>query len=151
MTRETAHELEQLVHDRAAAVDRRDAQALLTVQHPQVLSFPLLPPSASRGPDATAQSLQAWFEGYREGPGYEVRLVQAQAEGDLGWVAYFYRVTGTLTAGDRVDMWVRSTLVCRRGDDGWQVVHAHESVPFDASTGDALLAEGPPEDLPPAD
>ena len=151
MTHAPAHELEQLVAERAAAVGRRDADALLARQHPQVLAFPLLPPAASRGPGATARSLQAWFEGYTGGPGYETRLVQAEVEGDLGWCAYVYRVTGTLDGGDEVDMWVRSTLVCRRTDAGWQVVHSHESVPFDAASGDALLQEAPPTDLLPSD
>ena len=83
MTHAPARGLEQLVAERAAAVGRRDADALLARQHPQVLSFPLLPPAASRGPGATAQSLQAWFEGYTDGSDKD-RLDGLLATGDLG-------------------------------------------------------------------
>jgi hypothetical protein len=38
-----------------------------------------------------------------------------------------------------VDMWVRATLVCRRQDGSWRIVHDHESVPFDTGTGKALI------------
>jgi hypothetical protein len=41
-------------------------------------------------------------------------------------------------------MWVRSSLVYRRIDGVWQIVHSHESVPFDAGTGQALISEPPP-------
>ncbi len=67
-----------------------------------------------------------------------------EAGDDLGCCAFFYHVTGTLTTGDVVDMWVRSTAVFRRQDDGWRLVHAHESVPFDPATGRALTSERPP-------
>jgi ketosteroid isomerase-like protein len=33
---------------------------------------------------------------------------------------------------------VRATLVCKRFDGRWLVVHDHESVPFDPATGFAL-------------
>ena len=29
-----------------------------------------------------------------------------------------------------MDLWLRSTLCFRREPDGWQIVHAHSSVPF---------------------
>lgn len=146
MTSTARKELEALVHERADAVARRDREALLGQAHSDVLDFGVLPPAASRGRDGTEKALAGWFDGYAEGPRYAPHVIQAVAEGDLGWVAYFYRVTGTLRSGDEVDMWVRATLVCRRDASGWTVVHGHESVPFDAATGQALLGEAPPAD-----
>ncbi|WP_157973878.1 YybH family protein [Desertihabitans aurantiacus] len=143
MTTDATTELEQLVRERAEAVRRQDEDALLRREHPDVLSFPVLPPAVSRGREGTAQAMRAWFDSYAEGPGYEVHEVWVEAEGDLGCVSFHYHVTGTLHTGGEVDMWVRVTLVCRRTDGTWQVVHAHESVPFDPATGQALLSEGP--------
>ena len=88
--------------------------------------------------------MQKWFGFYREGPHYEPHVIQIDAAGDLGYVAYFYHVTGTTKAGGEMDMWVRSTQVCRHTADGWSVVHAHESVPMDPESGQALIAEEPP-------
>ena len=138
-------ELEQLIEERVAAVRSHDSATLLQQHHEQVLSFPLLPPTASRGREAIGESLDRWFAGYADGPGYEVHDLVVDAADDLGYCAFFHHVTGTLTSGDVVDMWVRSTAVFRRLDQGWRLVHAHESVPFDAATGQALISEAPPE------
>jgi hypothetical protein len=43
-----------------------------------------------------------------------------------------------LKTGAEVSMWVRATLGCRR-----LIVHDHESVPFDAETGQALISLNP--------
>lgn len=137
-------ELEQLIDERVTAVRRRDSATLLRQHDDQVLTFPLLPPTASRGRQAIGAALDKWFEGYADGPGYEVHDLIVEAGDDLGCCAFFYHVTGTLTTGDVVDMWVRSTAVFRRLDDGWRLVHAHESVPFDPATGQALTSERPP-------
>ncbi|HEY5784533.1 MAG TPA: nuclear transport factor 2 family protein [Microlunatus sp.] len=145
MSETSRRELEQLIEERVAAVRRQDAATLLQQHDDQVLTFPLLPPTASRGREAIGASLDRWFEGYADGPGYEVHDLVVEAADDLGCCAFFYHVTGTLTTGDIVDMWVRSTVVFRRQNEGWRLVHAHESVPFDAATGRALISERPPE------
>ena len=137
-------EIENLVHERADAVRRRQREVLVGREHPDVLRFPLLPPTISRGRESTAADLSAWFTGYAEGPGYTVHDIEAQTVGDLAWCAFFYHVTGVLGSGDDVDMWVRASLVYRRVDGAWQIVHSHESVPFDAATGRALISEAPP-------
>ena len=144
MSDATRRELEQLIEERVAAVHRHDSATLLQQHDDQVLMFPLLPPTASRGREAIAASLERWFEGYTDGPGYEVHDLVVEAGDDLGCCAFFYHVTGTLATGDVVDMWVRSTAIFRRQDEGWRLVHAHESVPFDAATGRALISESPP-------
>ncbi len=76
-------------------------------------------------------STQTWFDGYRSDIGYEVHDVEVRAAGDVGVCWFVYHVTGTLVSGDEVDMWVRATLVLQRHDGEWQIVHDHESVPFD--------------------
>jgi ketosteroid isomerase-like protein len=139
----STQQLEEIVRERVEAVGRRDATTLLARHHPDVLTYAVLPPARTRGVGATAEALQAWFDGYAEGPGYWVHDLQVEADGDLGYCAFSYHVTGTLRSGDEVDMWVRATLVLRRHDGTWRVVHAHESVPFDPSTGAALLSEAP--------
>jgi ketosteroid isomerase-like protein len=136
-------ELTELVREREEAVRTRDAELMIGRLSPELLNFPLLPPAIQHGRQGTVDALDAWFGGYREGPGYEVRALRVEADGDNGYCAFSYHVTGVLQSGDVVDMWVRATLVCRRVEGRWQVVHAHESVPFDAATGKALISEAP--------
>lgn len=141
--RATEAELRRFIDERVDAVTRRDAAALLAMHADDVTSFPVLPPSTTQGSDAVAQALEAWLSGYSEGPTYAIHGLQVEAGTDLGTCSFRYHVTGVLLSGDAVDMWVRATLVVRRGADGWRIVHQHESVPFDPESGLALVAAGP--------
>lgn len=135
--------LKDLVRERTEAVLSRQSKALLDRQHPEVLTYPLLPPAVQRSRDSSAETITNWFDGYSDGPGYEVRDLHVDSDRDMGYCAFFYHVTGTLTSGDQVDMWVRATLICRRINGTWKIIHDHESVPFDAATGKALISEAP--------
>ena len=135
--------LRRVVGERVAAVAAQDTVALAARQAPGVTTFDVLPPLRSRGSGAVQEKTRAWFDSYRGAPGYEVAELEVHAHGDVGFCSFLYRVTGTLTAGGEVDMWVRATLGCRLVDGRWLVVHDHESVPFDPSTGEALLSLRP--------
>lgn len=97
-----------------------------------------------RGVEAQADGLVEWFEGYRGDIGYDVHDLEVHVDGDLGVAAFVYQVTGTLRSGDAVDMWVRATAVLRRRDGGWVVVHQHESVPWDPTTGQGVMRPASP-------
>jgi ketosteroid isomerase-like protein len=135
-----------MIDERVEAVGRRLADPLLEREAPSVRTFPLLGVLASSGADQVGEQLSGWFDGYREGPGYEVRDLEVDADGDLGYCSFLYHVTGVLKDGPEVDMWVRATLVCRREDGRWRIVHDHESVPFDAGSGRALVDLSPKVD-----
>jgi uncharacterized protein (TIGR02246 family) len=133
--RDAHEELWSLIEERVAAVASRDADVLAARQAADVLAFNVLPPLRLVGAAEVAPQTQAWFDGYARGPGYEVRDLQVDADGDLGYCAFLYHVTGVLHSGDRVSMWVRATLVCRRVDGRWVIIHDHESIPWDPATG----------------
>jgi ketosteroid isomerase-like protein len=61
----------------------------------------------------------------------------------VGFCWFVYHVSGTLKTGGEIDMWVRATLGLERTDGGWQIVHDHESVPFDPATGQAEIGLSP--------
>ena len=136
-------ELQALVEERVRAVRAKDMETLAARPAEDVVTFDVLPPLNSRGSRATATHLREWFDGYRGRIGYTVRDLQVHAQDDLGFCSFLYHVSGTLTTGDPVDMWVRATLCCRRVDGRWRIVHDHESVPFDPATGRALTALEP--------
>ena len=135
--------LRAIVDERIAAVAAKDPKPLAARQHPDIVMFNVLPPLSSRGNAAVEDATQAWFDAYASDIGYEVRDLRVTVDGDVGFCSFLYRVTGTLKAGGDVDMWVRATLGCQRVDGQWSIVHDHESVPFDASTGQALTTLKP--------
>lgn len=139
MSIEAEDELRELVAERVAAVHAKDAATLAARQAGDLVAYDVLPPLQSRGGAAVEEKTRAWFAGYATDIGYEVRDLHVTADGDVGFCAFVYRVSGTLRAGGEVGMWVRATLGCRRVDGRCLIVHDHESVPFDAATGRALI------------
>lgn len=144
MTENTAAaELRALIDQRVQAIASRDARYLADAQDPDVLAFNVLPPLRLRGSDQVAEQTRAWFDGYADGPGYEVHDLRIDVDGSVGSTAFLYHVTGTLHSGDEVSMWVRATLVWRKIDGRWRIVHDHESIPWDPSTGQGLASLEP--------
>ena len=136
-------EIRALVEERMAAVAAKDPSPLAARQHEEVVVFDVLPPLRSRGKAAVVEKTQGWFDGYESDIGYDVRELEVHADGDVGFCSFVYHVTGTLTSGSDVDMWVRATLGCRRLDGAWRIVHDHESVPFDPASGRAVINLAP--------
>ncbi|MEV0899720.1 SgcJ/EcaC family oxidoreductase [Actinoplanes sp. NPDC049802] len=136
-------ELRALVEERVAAVAAKDPAPLAARQHPDIITFNVLPPLHAKGNGAVEAATRAWFDAYESGIGYEVRDLNVTVDSDVGFCSFLYHVSGTLKGGGEVDMWVRATLGCRRIDGRWLIVHDHESVPFDAETGQALIGLKP--------
>jgi uncharacterized protein (TIGR02246 family) len=143
MSVEAEQELRDLVEERVAAVHTKDPKPLANRQDPDVITYNVLPPLHSRGRAAVEQQTQAWFDGYAGDIGYEVHDLQVTADGNLGVCAFLYHVSGTLDGGTEISMWVRATLCCRRTEGRWLIIHDHESVPFDPSSGQALIDLAP--------
>lgn len=133
-------ELRQVVLERVAAVHAKDPVPLAARQAPDVIAFDVLPPFQSRGNKAVAEKTRAWYDSYASDIGYEVHNLHVTASDDVGFCSFLYHVTGTLAAGDEIDMWVRATLGLRRVDGHWLITHDHESVPFDPTTGQAVTS-----------
>lgn len=136
-------ELREIVRERVDAVHAKDAAPLAAREAPDIVTFDVLPPLHARGSDAVQSKTQAWFDAYASDIGYEVQDLQVTAGDDVGFCSFLYHVSGTLISGGEVDMWVRATVGCRRIDGKWFITHDHESVPFDAATGQALTNLNP--------
>jgi ketosteroid isomerase-like protein len=143
MSAEAEEELRELVAERVTAVRAKDLGPLAARQAADVVIFDVLPPLRSHGIAAVHEKTLSWFDGYASDIGYEVHELQVRASGDVGYCWFVYHVSGTLQTGEEVDMWVRATLGCQRIDGEWQIVHDHESVPFDPATGQAEISLSP--------
>jgi uncharacterized protein (TIGR02246 family) len=132
-----------LLEERVRAIHDRDAQALTRACAPDVVSFDALPPLQRLGADAVRARAEEWL-GWYDGPvGYDMRDLRIAAGDDTAFASYLYRVTGTMTNGSTVDMWVRSTVCLRKRDGDWWIAHEHTSVPFDAESGRAAVDLAP--------
>ena len=132
-----------LIEERVRAIHDRDAQALTSPCAPDIVLFDALPPLQRLGADAVRTRAEEWL-GWYDGPvGYEMRDLRITAGDDTAFASYLYRVTGTMTNGSKVDMWVRSTTGLHKRDGQWAIAHEHTSVPFNAESGQAALDLAP--------
>src|SRR5215212_2576694 len=128
-----------LLGERVRAIHDKDAQVLMSACAPDIVSFDALPPLQRLGVEAVRARAEEWL-GWYDGPvSYDIRDLRITAGEDTAFASYLYRVTGTMTNGTTVDMWVRSTVCLRMADGDWLIAHEHTSVPFDAESGKAAL------------
>lgn len=128
-----------LLDARVAAVGAKDLNGLSSLLADDLESFNVLPPHRAQGREPVLEAARGWFDGYASDIGYDVHDLRIATSGDVGFAAFLYRVSGTLSSGAEVDMWVRATLGCERQEGRWVVTHDHESVPWDAATGQGVL------------
>jgi uncharacterized protein (TIGR02246 family) len=128
-----------LLQERVQAIHDRDAQALVRACTPDVVSFDALPPLQRVGAESMRARAGEWL-GWYDGPvGYEIRDLRITAGEDAAFAAFLNRVTGTMSNGTTVDMWLRSTVCLRKNDGDWLIAHEHTSVPFETDSGKAAL------------
>jgi ketosteroid isomerase-like protein len=117
-----------IIEDYRRALHVKDADALTAHHAPDILSYDLAPPLATRGSDL--RGLKAWLAGW-EGPiEHEVRDLSIEAGDSVAFSTSLNRMRATSTNGKRVDLWTRTTIGFRKVDGRWLVTHEHVSVPF---------------------
>ena len=128
-------EIRDLVNNRVESVRAKDVNKVMSDHAPDILLFDVLIPLQYSGVEEARKRTEEWFSAYGGPIGYEVRDLNITAGADVAFCSFLYHVTGTMTNGTEVNMWVRTTLCCRKIEGRWLVTHEHNSVPFDAETG----------------
>ena len=134
-------EIKSLFDHWKAAFQAKDIDGVMQTYAPgaQLVSYDIVPPLQFKGADAYRKDYTEFFAQF-EGP---VRVdlpdMHIEAGADVAIVYGLERLTGKLTNGTPVDMWMRYTEGLKRIDGRWFVVHEHISVPVDLATGKARL------------
>jgi ketosteroid isomerase-like protein len=124
--------LRRLMDDQAAAMRSRDADYLVSRYAVDAVTFEMAPPLQNVGArvhDTEAQ--RAWFATF-DGPiEYEIRDLSVLGGDDFAVCRSVNRLSTTSKGmSESFQMWFRATVCWRRSDDGWQIVHEHNSTPF---------------------
>lgn len=132
-------QIRAIIERRVEAVRNKDINALLSNHAQDVLAFDVLNPLQYSGLDTVRERAEKWLSAYQSSIGYEIRGLSITASDEVAFCNYLYKVSGTLTSGDKINMWVRATVCLRKIAGRWLIVHEHQSVPFDVETGKASL------------
>ena len=107
----------------------KDAAAIAAPYAADAVLYDLAPPLRHLGHDL--KDVQAWLDTW-EGPiENEARDFSFTIIGDLALGHGYFRMAGLKKGAEgRVSFWMRATMVLRRRENGWRIVHEHTSVPF---------------------
>ena len=121
-----------LIAARETAIANADAEAAIEPLARDVVVYDLQPPLAFAGANARdAEELRAWLITWKEsGPRVEFRESRILVDGDLGVAYGFSRMRGEKIEEGTIELWFRTTLVFKRFEQDWMIVHEHNSVPM---------------------
>jgi ketosteroid isomerase-like protein len=123
-------EILRIVRDQEAAIGRGDAEAAISARADDVVTYDIPPPLAYCGAGMPAVAgLREWFATWEDGVTVEMKDPQVIISGDLAVVFGLSRMQGTKKGAGPLDQWSRRTVVLRRQDDEWKVIHEHGSFP----------------------
>jgi ketosteroid isomerase-like protein len=109
----------------------------------RLVAYDIVAPLEFVGSSAYRKDYEAFFAQY-EGPiDIEYRDLVIVADKHIGFAHGLERMSGTLTSGQRSDMWIRFTECYRRLGHRWYAVHDHVSVPVDLASGKAMTSLKP--------
>ena len=117
------------------AVRTGNLAALKTVFAPDIVSFDIQPPLRHLGADKKMANWEEVFQAFQVPLEYDVRDLTVLVDGDLAVVYSLNHMNATMTAGGRIDYWLRWTSAWRKLDGEWMVVHDQVSVPTDFANG----------------
>jgi len=113
-------QLRALIDKRVKAVRDKDIDVLMAQHATEVIMFDALNPLQYTGADSVKERAAQWFSWYVGPIGYEIRDLEITTGESAAFCHYLYRVSGTMTNGREVDMWVRSTVCFRKIDGAWR-------------------------------
>jgi ketosteroid isomerase-like protein len=137
----SAKQIQQLFDHWAKAFEAKDVNGVMAMYAPgaALTAYDIVPPLQFKGGDAYRKDYADFFAQF-DGP-IQVELADDHivAGSDTAFAYGLERLTGKLTNGKPVDMWLRYTEGLKRIDGQWRVVHEHISVPIDMATGKARM------------
>ena len=124
-------EILDLVRAQEEAVSRGDAPGVVRPLANDVVTYDLPPPLEYRGNPAQAEKgLRKWFDTWNGPVTTTLHSPSVLVDGDLAVVFGISSMQGTKKDGTKVDNWNRRTLVLRREEGAWRIVHEHSSYPM---------------------
>lgn len=113
----------------AAAVRRRDMEAILSNHAQDVLLFDVPPPLRSKGIDAYRQSWELFFRWAADYNVFDVSELEVTASDTVAFCHGIIHCAGRNADSSSSELRVRLTIGLRKVDGRWVVTHEHHSEP----------------------
>ena len=136
-------DIRQRINQLTEAIRAMDLERVMSFYAPDIVSFDIVPPLQHLGAEAKRRNWVNAFAIYQRPLGYEIRDLTIAVGDDVACGHSLNRISGALTNGNRIDLWLRWTTCFRKIDGSWLIAHDHVSVPLDLESGRALLTLAP--------
>ena len=127
-------EVRMLLDSRVDACRAKDIDRLMSLYSSDIVYFDCVPPlQGFIGSDEVRRNFLRWFDEY-EGPiGLESKDVVVSANRDVAFAHMLNLDQGNthFQKTGLTEAWIRSTVCCRRSEQGWLITHEHVSWPFE--------------------
>ncbi|MBB2947409.1 ketosteroid isomerase-like protein [Actinoplanes lutulentus] len=125
-------EIRDVILNKAALLQKGDAEAILAHYAPAFVEYSLAPPLRQPGDSRDPAPLRAWMATFEAPPRREVTQLEITTDGDVAFATSLDAMTAIPRgATEPFTLWFRVTHGLRRIDGRWLVTHEHESVPFE--------------------
>ena len=123
-------EIRRLIEGRQQAHHRKDPDAIASVFAADAVRYDLAPPLVHVGVDR--REIEAWLATWKGPILLDTRDLAIEVDGSLAVARGLTRMRGHKVddPSGGIDMWFRTTVVLKKMDTRWQIVHEHASVPF---------------------
>jgi ketosteroid isomerase-like protein len=118
-----------LLNNCIKAIHDKDIEGVMSIYAPNVVSFDIVPPLQYIGADAFRKVWEEVFLVYQGPIVYEIHDLDITVGGDVAFTHSLNHISGTMTNGQKGDLWVRWTACFRKINGKWLIVHHHVSVP----------------------
>jgi uncharacterized protein (TIGR02246 family) len=130
--------IRELIDGLVTAIRAKNIDGVMSSYASDLVAFDIVPPLQFVGATEYTKPWQDVFERF-ETIDYEVRDLRITAGDDVAFSRSLNRMHGTMTNGQKTDLWLRFTAGYRKIDGRWRIVHLQASVPVDLATGKGVL------------
>ena len=131
--------IKRVIEGGVNAVRNKDIGGVMSLYAPEVVSFDIVPPLRYVGAEAFRNVWEEVFSSFQGPIGYEIHDLTISVGDDVAFTHSLNRISGTMNAGLKTDLWLRWTACWRSINGKWLIVHHQNSVPVDLQTGRAVL------------
>jgi ketosteroid isomerase-like protein len=130
--------IRELVDGLVTAIRAKNIDGVMAAYATDLVAFDIVVPLQFVGTRAYEKPWQDVFERFQT-IDYEVYDLTITAGDDVAFSHSLNRIHGTMTNGQKTDLWLRWTAGYRKLNGSWLITHLQASVPADLATGKAVL------------
>lgn len=136
-------QIRQLIADQQRAICAKDVDQIMSYYANEFIAFNVTPPFEIKGREAYRQVWQACLPYFPDSFGVETRDLSVTVRNDLAVAYWLSHFTGMEPNHPAMQTWMRITAIYQNNQGNWQIVHEHNSVPFDPETSQAAFTLNP--------